>query len=146
MTAANKLSISMPKYLTYRQLAGITGLSILMLLVSACVSTDSLQPNRGGTSFIVRGKTYEQIWNAATKAMSTDMQIVESHKPSGAIKSRVGSAPNGKVVGFFIQPTTPSADYTITVVSKKWALREDLSARDWEPSVIEDFKDALNTK
>lgn len=146
MTAANKLLIPMSTHLTYRRLVAAGGLSILMLLISACVSTDSLQPNRGGTSFMVHGKTYEQIWNAAIKAMSTDMQIVESHKPSGAIKSRVGSAPNGKVVGFFIQPTIPSVDYTVTVVSKKWALREDLSARDWEPSVVEDFKNALNAK
>ena len=55
-------------------------------LLTACVSADSLQlSNGGGKSFTVRGKNYDQIWKAATLAMSTDMSIVESHRPSGVI-------------------------------------------------------------
>jgi len=47
------------------------------------------------------------------------------------------------VVGFFIQPTDESApQYTITIVSKK-PLQTQFVDRDWEPSVVEDFKNAL---
>lgn len=114
------------------------------LLLAACASVDSLQLSNGsGKSFVVPGKNYEQIWHAATVAMRTDMIIVESHKPSGVIKSRVVNGTAGKVVGFFIQPTDESApQYTITIVSKK-PLQTQFVDRDWEPSVVEDFKSAL---
>ena len=78
--------------------------------------------------------------------MSTDMQIVDSHKPSGVIKSRVVNGTQGKVVGFFIQPTDEQApNYTITIVSKK-PLQTEFVDRDWEPSVWEDFKTAIDPK
>lgn len=117
---------------------------LLSLLVSACVSTDGLQLSNGrGKSFAVYGASYEKVWQAAVFAMRQDMEIVESHKPSGVIKSRVVKGTAGKVVGFFIQPTDETApQYTITVVSRK-PFQTDLVDRDWEPSVVEDFKTAL---
>lgn len=120
---------------------------LLSLLLAACVSTNDLQLSNGkGKSFVVSGRNYEQIWHAATVAMSTDMKIVDSHKPSGVIKSRVVNGTQGKVVGFFIQPTDQQApNYTITIVSKK-PLQTEFVDRDWEPSVWEDFKAAINPK
>jgi hypothetical protein len=120
---------------------------LLGLLLVACASTDDLQLSNGkGKSFIVNGRSYEQIWRAATVAMSTDMQIVDSHKPSGVIKSRVVNGTQGKVVGFFIQPTDEQApQYTITIVSKK-PLQTEFVDRDWEPSVWNDFNVAIEMK
>jgi hypothetical protein len=117
----------------------------MMLPLSACVSTDSLQLSNGkGASYVVTGRSYEQVWRAAGVAMSNDMTIVESHKPSGVIKSRVVNGTPGKVVGFFIQPTDESSPrYTITIVSKK-PLQPELVDRDGEPSVWEDFKRSLH--
>lgn len=117
---------------------------LVALSLYACASTDSLQLSNGkGKSYSVSGKSYEQIWRAARIAMSTDMRIVESHRPSGVIKSRVLEGTAGKVVGLFIQPTDESsAKYTITIMSAK-PLQTDLVDRDWEPSVWEDFKQAL---
>ena len=114
---------------------------LLSQLLAACVSTNDLQLSNGkGKSFSVSGRNYQQIWHAANVAMSTDMQIVDSHKPSGVIKSQ------GKVVGFFIQPTDEQApNYTITIVSKK-PLQTEFVDRDWEPSVWEDFKTAIDPK
>ena len=43
-------------------------------LLAACVGTDSLQLSNGeGKSFLVSGRTYEQIWRAATLAMATGL-------------------------------------------------------------------------
>lgn len=115
------------------------------LHMAACASTDALQLSNGkGKNFTVSGKSYEQIWRAANVAMSNDMKIVDSHKPSGVIKSRVVNGTLGKVVGFFIQPTDANApSYTITIVSQK-PLQTDFVDLDWEPSVWEDFKAAIN--
>ncbi len=121
---------------------------IAALLVTACLcacaTTDNLQPGDGkGKSFLVSGKNYEQIWHAATVAMGTDMRIVESHKPSGVIKSQVVNGTAGKVVAFFIQPTEAfSSQYTITIVSRK-PFQTEFVDRDWEPSVWEDFRKSL---
>lgn len=117
------------------------------IALSACASTDNLQlSNGGGKSFSVSGRSYAQVWQAATLAMSHDMVIVESHRPSGVIKSRVVNGTPGKVVGFFIQPTDASSPrYTVTIVSRK-PLQTQFVDRDWEPSVVEDFKQALDGK
>jgi hypothetical protein len=127
-----------------RQRLAFAALSTVVGACSFAPSTDSLQPGNGkGASFGVSGKNYIEIWNAATLAMTHDMQIVESHKPSGVIKSRVVHGTAGKVVGFFIQPTEPHAPrYTITIVSQK-PHQTDFVDRDWEPSVWEDFQNAL---
>lgn len=113
------------------------------LVLSACVSTDSLQSSDGkGAHYVVTGKSYEQIWQAATVAMGTGMDVVESHKPSGVIKSKVVNGTRGKVVGFFIQPAHESApSYTINIVSR-WPLQAP-NESDGEPSVWEDFRQAL---
>lgn len=117
---------------------------LFSLFLSACVSTDSLQSNGDfGDHYVVTGKNYAQIWQAATVAMSIDMNIVESHKPSGIIKSKVVNGTVGKVVGFFIQPTDANAlRYKINIVSKKPFQSSDFD-KDGEPSVWEDFKHTL---
>ncbi|MGB4766899.1 MAG: hypothetical protein WBH09_08310 [Rugosibacter sp.] len=116
---------------------------LFSLLLAACVSTDSLQSNGDfGDHYVVTGKNYEEIWHAATVAMSIDMNIVESHKPSGIIKSKVVNGTTGKVVGFYIQPTDANAPrYKINIVSKK--LFQSSYDSDGEPTVWEDFKQAM---
>jgi uncharacterized lipoprotein len=123
---------------------------LLVAALSGCavmtVSEDELRPGSAdGVSFQTTGRpTYDQVWRAALQAMGTGMTVVESHKPSGTIKSRVGSAPTGKVVAFFITPTTPTAPaYRIETVSKKPMGLGPPERRNWEPSVVEDFKAAL---
>jgi hypothetical protein len=124
------------------------------LMLGACssvfmVNEDMLQPGSAdAVRFTISGRpTYDQVWDAATKAMGTGMTIVYSHKPSGTIKSRVGSAPAGKVVAFFITPTSPRAfQYQIETVSKQPQGLNLGAERNWEPSVVEDFKAALGSR
>lgn len=130
-------------------------LSSLMALglISACgvmtVSTDELRPGSAdAVAFSTKGRvTYDQVWTAAMSAMGNGMTVVESHKPSGAIKSRVGAAPSGKVVAFFISPTTPHApEYRIELVSKTPQGFGQPERRNWEPSVVKDFETALKAR
>ena len=127
--------------------------AVLLVLSSGCavmtVSEDQLQRGSAdAVTFKTTGRpTYDKVWSSAMKAMGTGMTIVESHKPSGSIKSRVGAAPTGKVVAFFITPTTPTApEYTIELVSKKPMGFGQPEQRNWEPSVVEDFKAALGSR
>lgn len=100
--------------------------------------------------FELRGSdySYDQVWKAAMSAMSNGMVVIDSHKPSGSIRSRMSNMPTGKVVGFFIRPTTPTASsYQIEIVSKEpVSLYKLPEASSWEPSVLADFKAALPQK
>lgn len=121
---------------------------LLTTLMTACtlpVSTDNLQSSNGqGARFTIHGESYGKIWRAAMLAMRQDMNIIESHKPSGTIKSRVSRGTPGKVVAFFITPTSENSDqYTVVILSKS-PNQTDFVDRDWEPSVWEDFNEALN--
>ena len=52
-------------------------------------------------------------------AMRQDMNIIVRHKPAGIIKSRVSRGTPGKVVAFFITPTSENSDqYTVVIASK----------------------------
>lgn len=123
------------------------------IVFSACsvLTVNEHELQRGsadGVTFSTTGRTtYDQVWTAATKAMSTGMTIVYSHKPSGTIKSRIGRDYTGKVVGFFITPTTEHApQYTIELVSKKPMGFGQPERNNWESAVIEDFRSALRGK
>lgn len=123
-------------------LAAVTAI-VLLAGVAGSVSTDTLQPDQGGVSFVVQGKSYDELWAAAEQALGADMHVVVSHKASGALKARTGAAPVGKVVGIFIQPPMPRArEYTVNIVSRKpfQPLRTGL---DSEPQVTRDFMAAL---
>lgn len=92
--------------------------------------------------------SYDRVWKAAMSAMGNGMVVIYSHKPSGAIRSRKSNMPTGKVVGFFIRPTTPTASsYQIEIVSKEpVSLFKLPEATSWEPSVLRDFEAALNAR
>jgi hypothetical protein len=96
-------------------------------------------------SFAVKkGLGYDRVWSAAMTAMGKDMTIIESHKPSGTIKSRMGN----KIVGFWITPTSPTAAvYTIETLRVQPLGFNGVGAKDakgWEPAVIDRFNSALN--
>lgn len=121
----------------------------IMLLASAalfgCATTDTLQPGTGGSTFEVRGKTYDEIWKAAVATTSRSLTIVESNKESGTIRAEkaAGLATWGEVVGVFIRPTTNGATvYTVEVQSLKRS-RAQLTGQDWTVTIIAGIKAEL---
>lgn len=92
--------------------------------------------------------SYDRVWKAAMSAMGNGKVVIYSHKPSSAIRSRMSNMPTGKVIGFFIRPTSPTArSYQIEIVSKEpvslFQLPETTSG---EPSVLRDFEVALHAR
>jgi hypothetical protein len=111
-------------------------------------AVDATDVDRGdvrGASFKVRGDGgYDRVWAAAMAAMSKDMTILESHKPSGSIKSRQGA---GKVVGFWITPTLPNApEYRIETSMRKAIGVNSLNDGGWDSAVVDNFMAALGAK
>jgi hypothetical protein len=127
--------------------------ALTVALLSACSvwTVDPGELQRGavdGVTFTTSGRpTYDRVWSAAMKAMSNGMTVVESHKPSGVIRSRVGTEHACKVVALFISPTLPRApQYSVELVSKRPMGIGQPERQNWEPSVVEDFHAALNAE
>ena len=117
---------------------------LTLFVLFGCATVGELAPGSGST-FEVRGKSYDEIWRASVRAMSNGLTIVESDRTSGVIKSeaRAGIATWGEVVGLFVTPTTAvSSTYTVEVVSKK-RIQTQITGQNWTPSVIANVKAEL---
>ena len=114
--------------------------------ISGCATIDTLQPGTGGSSFEVRGKTYDEIWKAVVRTASRSLTVVESNKEAGTLRAEkgVGMATWGEVVGVFVRPTSNGAPvYTIEVQSLKRS-RGQLTGQDWTSTMISGIKAELD--
>ena len=113
--------------------------------ISGCATTDTLQAGTGGSSFEVRGKTYDEIWKAVVITAGRSLTVVESNKQSGTLKAEKGGGlfTWGEVVGIFVRPTSNGAPvYIIEVQSLKRA-RGQLTGQDWTETMISGVKAEL---
>ena len=118
----------------------------IVFLFSGCATIDSLQPGSGGSTFEIRGKPYDEVWNAAVRTASRSLTIVESDKSSGMLKAEkgVGMATWGEVVGIFIRPTTSKAEfYSVEIQSLKRS-RLQITGQDWTSTMATGIKAELN--
>jgi hypothetical protein len=121
-----------------------TVLLALIAFAAGCATTDTLEPG-SGTTFEVRGRTYDQIWKAAVATASRQLTIVEQNRDTGTIKaeSRVGLTTWGEVVGVFIRPAKPGAKlYTVEVQSQKRA-KVQFTGQDWTQTMVSGIKSEL---
>ena len=110
--------------------------------LSGCATIDTPQPGTGGSSFEVRGKTYDEIWKAVVRTASRSLTIVESNKETGTLRAERGAGMStwGEVVGIFVRPTSIGAPvYTIEVQSLK-----RFTGQDWTSTMIAGIKAELD--
>ncbi len=118
----------------------------VLMAISGCATIDTPQPGAGGTSFQVRGKTYDEIWRAIVRTTSRSLTVVENNKQAGILKAEKGAGITswGEVVGVFVRPTSNGAPvYTIEVQSLKRS-RAQLTGQDWTSTIISGVKAELH--
>lgn len=116
------------------------------LSISGCATINTLQPGTGGSTFEVRGKSYDEIWKAVVRTASQSLTIVESNKKTGTLKAEKGAgfATWGEVVGIFVRPTSNGAPvYTVEVQSLKRS-RVQITGQDWTLTMISRIKAELD--
>ena len=116
-----------------------------LFALAGCATTDSLQPGTGGTSFEVRGKSYEEVWKAVVTVAGRSLTIVESNKEAGILKAEkgVGLTTWGEVVGIYIRPArSGAAVYTVEVQSLKRS-KAQLTGQDWTTTMVSGIKAEL---
>lgn len=122
--------------------------SILWLvgfLLAGCATVDSVQPGSGGSTFEVRGKSYDEIWKAVVTTASRSLTIVENNKQAGTLRAEKGAglATWGEVVGIFVRPATNGAAvYTVEVQSLKRS-RIQITGQDWTTTMVSGIKAEL---
>lgn len=107
--------------------------AFVFLTLAGCATVDTLQPGTGGSTFEIRGKTYDEVWKAVIRTAGRSLTIVESNKETGTLRAEkgVGVATWGEVVGVFVRPTKNGApSYTVEVQSLKRAMLQ-LTGQDW---------------
>ena len=118
----------------------------VVLSFTGCTTTGALQSETGDYSFEVRGKTYDEIWNAIVRTSSRDLKIIESNKQTGTFKAEkdMGTAKWSEVVGILVRPTINGAPvYTIKVLSlNNFAVQ--LTSQDLASDMIAGIKTDLN--
>jgi len=108
-------------------------IAFVFLTLSGCATIDTLQPGTGGSTFEIRGKTYDEVWKAIIRTTSRSLTIVESNKETGTLRAEkgVGVTTWGEVVGVFVRPTKNGApSYTVEVQSLKRSMVH-LTGQDW---------------
>jgi len=119
---------------------------VISIALPGCATISSLQPGRGGSSFQVLGKNYDEVWKAVVGTASRSLTVVESDKDKGVLKAekRPGLTTWGEVVGVFIRPASRDAPiYTVEVQSIK-RYRLQITGQDWTTTMISGIKAELN--
>jgi len=127
----------------YREILVILAIAMAML---GCATLDSVQPGAGGSTFEVRGRSYDAIWKAAVRVAGQSLTIVESDKATGTLRAEkgMGLATWGEVVGIFIRaPRSGAAVYTVEVVSLKRSQLQ-ITGQDWTTTIISGMKAELD--
>jgi hypothetical protein len=116
-----------------------------LVALGGCATTSSVQPGGGGTTFVVRDKSYDEVWKAAVATTSRSLTIVESSKDTGTLRAEkgVGLSTWGEVVGVFVRPAAAgAASYTVEVQSLK-RNRLQLTGQDWTATIVSGMKAEL---
>jgi uncharacterized protein YceK len=115
------------------------------VFISGCATIDTLQPGTGGSTFEIRGKSYDEIWKAVVTTASRSLTIVESNKETGTVRAEKGAgmATWGEVIGIFVRPTSNGSPvYTVEVQSLKRS-RLQITGQDWTTTIISGIKAEL---
>lgn len=117
---------------------------LLLLGLQGCATVDTLHQGNG-QSFMITGKTYDEVWRAVVRSTSRSLTIVESDKSMGILKAEkaAGVATWGEVVGVFVSPARNGVkNYTIEVQSLKRASFQ-ITGQNWEQTIITGIKAEL---
>jgi hypothetical protein len=114
-------------------------------LLSACVTTETLNPNVNGAPIDVTGVHYDKIWDVTVAAVSRRFPNVKLDKASGVIKGLDGVAytPWLEAVGVYIRPTEDSEHgYFLDVVSERRLWRNE-GPDIWRRQILKEIREKL---
>ena len=123
-------------------------IGLCLIVLSSCTSVkrlDSVSSNR--MTFMVQGRSFDDIWDAAHKSLTDDLTLVLEDRMRGTLKATskldAKAYSGGEVVGIFITLMDKKAQqYWVAVVSEPLYQPVFLS-RDWHLQVAKRMQAAL---
>jgi hypothetical protein len=128
------------------------------LMLQACATSADLKRGGTGQSFVVQGKSYDQVWDASLRTLggvsddrSLDIQrnlrVTSSDKAAGRIEatSDISFWSYGEIVGVFITPPRNAPEHEIYVESLS-KVKTNVTSNNWEDEVITAIKAELQTR
>lgn len=115
-------------------------LLLALFALPACQSMSDVKPGDGRKATIA-GKTYDQVWTAATTVADEHFEVRERDKATGTIKAErtMSAFSKGAYIGIYIVPPTAAPTHTVEVVRRKKSTYGDLGEQDWEYKVLRDM-------
>jgi hypothetical protein len=123
------------------------GLVIVLCLVgvTGCATLTRVQPG-SGSRLTVEGRTYDEIWKAATTVIGRNLVTqAGTDKGRGEIQAAGagGTFTSGSLVGVFITPANVASDRYVVEVVRRRSDAVPLPAKDWEDVLIRALKTEL---
>lgn len=97
-------------------------------------------PRGKGITFTVKDKPYLKVWQAAMRAMTSELNLTTIDMQKGEL---IGERPrweSGEGVGLFISPPKDAKSYIVEIASS----REDPMFKDWKLIISEKMQKILN--
>jgi hypothetical protein len=94
---------------------------LTMIALSGCQTMADVKPGDGRRATIT-GKSYDAIWQAASRVANEHFEVQEEDKARGVILAErtMSAASYGAYVGIYITPVQPGAEtYFVEVVRRK---------------------------
>ena len=120
-----------------------------ILVLTSCVTTEAIRPG-SGTQFTISGLSYDQVWEAANRAVDRNYAIAKKDYTRGMIE--VERKPEHhrwkENVVVFILPPTDAATHTIEVAVPDY-MKMKMTSKNFKAVVLEDIKaelDLINDK
>jgi hypothetical protein len=122
--------------------------ALCFISLGACTTISQLDSgSKNWITFVIDGRPFDDIWDAAHRAFTDDLEIVAENRIDGYIKATseadVASFSAGEAVGVFITLMDKKAGrYWVSVVSEPFYQPLYLS-RDWHLVVAKRMKSSL---
>ena len=116
-------------------------IAFLCVFLTACNTTADLARGQG-TTFVVEGKTYDQVWRAVHKFSSYQLNLTIADKETGTIKGEKPSTmwSAGELVGVFVSPSPAKVGAFVVEVQNKRVLSTNIMAADWTTTFVSGIK------
>lgn len=111
--------------------------ALVCLFLTGCNTTADLTRGQG-VSFVVEGKTYDQVWRAVYRFSNYQLKLSEVDRRSGTIKGKKLSTmwSQGELVGVFVSPSPKKAGAFIIEVQSEKLLVTNVFATDWTATFV----------
>jgi uncharacterized protein YceK len=112
---------------------------LVIFTLSGCATVGTLNKGEGQT-YLAKGHSFDEVWDAAIKVVSRSLTIVDLNKNAGKIsaESKSGMTTWGEVIAVYVSKG-PDDERTYEVISQKRLVMQ-ITGQDWTLTIGEGIR------